>query len=228
MYAAIKVYFGLGLLYKDIINVMAMEHGVVISLRHLKRMLREIGLFRRNNYSNIGYVVDFVHSQIANSGQLHGYRWMYEKCQARNIHCKKEDIRVILGILDPEGTAQRRKRRLLRRSYSSKGPDYLWHIDSYDKLSRYGVCINGCVDGFSRRVMWLNVYHTNSDPRMIGGYYLEVVQSLCGCPRIICGDAGTENTYVRDIQRFLRLDNDDAMAGYNSYMEGRSTVNQCI
>ena len=228
MDAAIKVYFSMGLTYKDIINVMAIEHGVVISLRHLKRMLRQMGLFRRKNYSNIGDVIDFVQSQIANSGQLHGYRWMYEKCLAHNLHCKKEDIRVILGILDSEGTAQRRKRRLLRRSYSSKGPDYVWHIDGYDKLSRYGICISGCVDGFSRRVMWLNAYYTNSDPKIIGGYYLEVVESLGGCPRLVRGDAGTENIYVRDIQRFLRLDNDDAMAGYNSYMEGRSTANQRI
>jgi hypothetical protein len=76
--------------------------------------------------------------------------------------------------------------------------------------------------------MWLNAYYTNSDPKIIGGYYLEVVESLGGCPRLVRGDAGTENIYVRDIQRFLRLDNDDAMAGYNSYMEGRSTANQRI
>ena len=39
---------------------------------------------------------------------------------------------------------------------------------------------------------------------------------------------GLKIYYVRDIQRFLRLDNDDAMAGYNSYIEGRSTANQRI
>ena len=87
----------MGLIYKDIIKALAVEHGVVISLRHLKRILREMGLFRRKNYSNIGDVVEFVHSQMAHSGQLHGYRWMHEKCLAHNLHCKKEDVRVILG-----------------------------------------------------------------------------------------------------------------------------------
>ncbi len=49
-----------------------------------------------------------------------------------------------------------------------------------------------------------------------------------GCPKIVRGDAGTENAYVRDIHRFLRMDNDDPMAGDISYMEGTSTANQRI
>ena len=225
---AIKVYFYIGLLYRDIVRVLAIEHGVVISLRQLKRLLRELGLCRRKNYSGIGDVIDFIRAQIQTSGKLHGYRWMYEKCLLHNLHCKKEDVRVILAVLDPEGNAQRRKRRLLRRSYSSKGPDYLWHLDGYDKLKRYGVCINGCVDGFSRRIVWLNAYHTNSDPKIIGGYFIEAVKSRGGCPRMLRGDAGTENAYVRDMQRFTRMKDNDALAGDFSYLEGTSTANQRI
>ena len=28
------------------------------------------------------------------------------------------------------------------------GPKYLWHIDGYAKLKRYGYCIHGCIDGY--------------------------------------------------------------------------------
>ena len=31
--------------------------------------------------------------------------------------------------------------------YLKQGPDFLWHLDGYDKLSRYGFCIHGCIDG---------------------------------------------------------------------------------
>lgn len=165
--AAIMVYFEMGLQYKDIVRALAIEHGVVVSLRHLKRLLRELGLFRRNNYSDVAEVVEFINEQIQTSGKLHGYRWMWEKCSMNNLRCKKEDVRLILSVLDPEGNEQRRKRRLLRRAYYAKGPNYLWHIDSYDKLKRYGICINGCVDGFSRRIIWINAYNTSSDPQVI-------------------------------------------------------------
>ena len=31
---------------------------------------------------------------------------------------------------------------------SLKGPNYVWHMDRYDKLSPYGLAIHGCIDGY--------------------------------------------------------------------------------
>ena len=39
---AIKVYFYIGLLYRDIVRVFAIEHGVVISLRQLNGSLENL------------------------------------------------------------------------------------------------------------------------------------------------------------------------------------------
>ena len=33
-------------------------------------------------------------------------------------------------------------------------PKFIWHID--------GLCINGCICGFSRKIIWLNVYQKKS------------------------------------------------------------------
>jgi hypothetical protein len=228
MDALISLYFNMGLLYKDIVNILALQHGMVISLCSVERLLRGMSLSRRKNYSRIVDTVDFIQGQIQTSGKLHGYRWMYNKAMLHGFKCKKEDVRTILRVLDGEGTEQRRKRRLSRRSYTSKGPNYIWHFDSYDKLKTYGICINGCVDGYSRKVVWMNAYHNSSNPKIIGGYFMEAVQSLGGCPRVMRADMGTENGHVRDIQRFLRRNHDDAMAGELSYMGGPSTANQRI
>ena len=35
---------------------------------------------------------------------------------------------------------------ILIASYN-KGPNYIWHIDGYDKLSPFGLTIHGCIDG---------------------------------------------------------------------------------
>ena len=53
----------------------------------------------------------------------------------------------LLSNLDPEGTAQRKTRRLSRRIYINKGPNYSWHIDGYVKIKPYGIAIHGCIDG---------------------------------------------------------------------------------
>lgn len=125
------------------------------------------------------------------------------------------------------GVELRGRRRLCRRSYFAKGPNYIWHLDSYDKLKPFGICINGCIDGFSRKIIWMNAYTTSSDPKVIGGYYMDSVERLGGCPRVVRGDRGTENGKVRDFQRFLCRNIHDG-SGIDSYIEGASTANQRI
>ncbi|XP_070411871.1 uncharacterized protein [Nothobranchius furzeri] len=222
----IDFYFDIGLTYKDIKFVLGCRHGVDISERHLKRILSARGLSRRESYCDIADLVEFISNELQYSGQLHGYRWMYAKCREHGLRAKKEDVRLVLKELDPRGVSMRQARRLRRRNYFSKGPNFIWHIDSYDKLKPYGFCINGCIDGFSRKIIWLNAYITSSDPKLIGGYYVDAVQRLEGCPRIVRGDLGTENGHVRGFQRFLVPINLDGSV--DSYLEGASTANQRI
>ena len=40
------------------------------------------------------------------------------------------------------------------------------------------------------------------------------------------GDCGTENVYVAGIQRFLRRECEDDLAGFKSFMYGTSVANQ--
>ena len=42
------------------------------------------------------------------------------------------------------------------------------------------VFMHGCVDGFSRRVMWLRIYSTNRDPWIVAKYFYDVVSELLG------------------------------------------------
>ena len=111
-----------------------------------------------------------------------------------------------------------------RRFYWTPGPNYIWHIDAYDKIKPYGFGISGCIDGFSRRLIWLKVYTTNSDPSIIAGYFLEALKEHRGCPCVVRADAGTENVRVRDIQESLAGNNNNR----NAYIQGPSTGNQRI
>ncbi|XP_070562308.1 uncharacterized protein [Ptychodera flava] len=104
----------------------------------------------------------------------------------------------------------------------------MWHIDGYDKLTPYGICINGCIDGFSRLLVWLEAYTTNKDPTIISSYFVEAVKTRKGCPRRIRADMGTENRYIEQMQIFMRGYHTDALAGHKSFIYGRSTGNQRI
>lgn len=224
----IKYYFQMGLKYRDIIRALNLYHGIDISERHLKRLLKGQHLSRRKHYSAVNDIITFIDNQLRFSGKQHGYRWMWYKCMVAGLKCTKEEVRLVLHHLDPRGTEQRRARRLLRRTYISKGPNYIWHIDSYDKIKRYGFCINGCIDGYSRAIIWLNCYTTSNDPAVIGGYFMQAVISEGGCPLLVRCDLGTENIRVKEYQRFCRRNGVDNRAGANSFLEGPSTANQRI
>lgn len=115
-----------------------------------------------------------------------------------------------------------------QRLYSVQGPNYMWHLDGYDKLKLFGFAIHGAIDGYSRRILWLNVGPSNNDPRLIASYYLSCVQQIRGVPMIMRGDRGTGNLYVAGIQCFLCRNSCDAFSGNDSLMYGRSVSNQRI
>ena len=97
----------------------------------------------------------------------------------------------------------------------------VWHLDGYDKLKPYGIAIHGCIDGFSRHIVWLHANTTNNDPRVIAGYYIDAVKECGGCPRTVRADMGTENVNVEQMQIFLR-------EVQHSFVYGKSVHNQRI
>ncbi|XP_022780830.1 uncharacterized protein LOC111322059, partial [Stylophora pistillata] len=140
----------------------------------------------------------------------------------------REVVRHVLRVFDPEGVEHRSQHRLRRRIYRCKGPNYLWHIDGYDKLKPFGFCIHGAIDGFSRRILWLEVASSNNDPRIVAQYFLDYARQLGGTARIVGGDRGSENRNLAAIQRFFRRSINDDFAGDKSFMYGKSTANQRI
>ena len=82
-------------------------------------------------------------------------------------------MRNILKTLDPEGAEHRSIHSLKGRIHWSKGPNYIWHIDGYDKLKPFGFCIHGAIDGNSRRILWLKVGSSHKKPNFFGEYFLD-------------------------------------------------------
>ena len=89
---------------------------------------------------------------------------------------RREDARLVLLELDPQNVDKRRRRRLRRRIYHSPGPNFVWHIDGHDKLKPYGISIHECIDGCSRRIIWLEVAASNKVPELIAKRYLDAKQ----------------------------------------------------
>ena len=121
----------------------------------------------------------------------------------------RESVRIILVNLDPMGVLLRKRRRLKRRQYINKGPNFVFHIDGWDKLKRYGLCVHGCIDGFSRKIMWLRAAYSNNDPYIVCKFYAQCARENNGVPCVIRSDRGTENVNIELMQTILRYEHDD-------------------
>ena len=140
----------------------------------------------------------------------------------------RDTVRRIVKNLDPVGVESRSRKRFRRRRYVAPGPNVIWHIDGYDKLKPYGFCIHGAIDGYSRRILWLEVGSTNNDPMVTVQYYIDCVRQLGSFPRVVRGDCGAENIHIAAVQRFLRRNCQDNLAREKSFLYGKSVANQRI
>lgn len=130
----ITYLFNLGLTQAEITLCLAVRHNVHISVRHLRRLLARLQLYRRHGLTGPDVVVTYIAEQLRGSGRLHGYRMMTERCRSVRLRVSGNQVYDVLSFLDPEGLTQRRRRRLRRSHYNIPEPNFIWYLDSYDSL----------------------------------------------------------------------------------------------
>ena len=145
-----------------------------------------------------------VQDEITGSGSNVGYRRVWASLRRKGLIAPREDVRQFLLRLDPEGVERRKSQKLRRRIYQTLGPNYVWHFDGFDKLKPYGFSIDGCINGYSRIIIWLGVSASNKCPDLIAYYYLTAAKNLNGTPKFIKSDYGTEHSVTEPIHLFLR------------------------
>ncbi|XP_074642757.1 uncharacterized protein LOC141899985 isoform X1 [Tubulanus polymorphus] len=216
--------FNDGFTNKEICHSLETYFGLAMSERTLKRRLNKLGLKRRCNYQ-LHEVVSVVEEEVRGSGSCLGYRAMTSRLRNRyGIRVPRTVVSGVQRLIDPEGVRERASGILRRRNYSAKGPNYLIHVDGHDKLKPYGFAIHGAIDGYSRRILWLNVSNTNNDPAVIGWYFVDFIEQIKAVPRCVRIDAGTENGILASIQEAFLTDHTNEA----SVVIGRSTSNQRI
>ncbi|PIK33712.1 hypothetical protein BSL78_29470 [Apostichopus japonicus] len=180
----IEHYFMQGFQGQEIVALLGLCHNISISLRHLKRLLRQLNLRRRRQASPVEDIAQVILRELEGSGRNIGYRLMWHRLNyIYGLRVTQDTTRRMLNIIDPDGVSRRSAHRLQRRVYMCPGPNHTIHIDGYDKLKPFGIAIHGAVDGFSRRLLWLKAGHSNNNPRLVAKYYIHFIRRSQGVPK---------------------------------------------
>ncbi|QRV92822.1 hypothetical protein RhiJN_20840 [Ceratobasidium sp. AG-Ba] len=124
---------------------------------------------------------------------------------------------VITGFVhreEPEAVSARKGKAAQPRGvFKCPGSSYLWAIDQHDKWQRFYLWLHIGVDTYSSYILWMKVWWTNSNPRLIASYYLDAAEDLGGVPRLTESDPGSENFGVANSQSTLRQMVDPTLTG---------------
>ena len=179
--------------YEEILYMLKNQHNITISLSTLKRKLRQYNLHRNGVEFDLPALRNAIVEILDGPGCSLSYRSVWHALQRKGIRVPRSVVEEIVRELDPDGVEARKAHRLRRRQYICPGPNKVWHADGYDKIKPFGFPIHGCINGYSRKVLWLYVTRSNNLPDNIASYYLDAVREHGGCPLELYTDLGTEN-----------------------------------
>lgn len=64
--------------------------------------------------------------------------------------------------------------------FYATGVNHIWAMDQHDKWEQFGLWLHIGLDPYSGKILWLNIWWTNSNPRLIASYYLASVHEHKG------------------------------------------------
>ena len=120
-----------------------------------------------------------------------------------NVNISKNDVRKILKELNPSDVQDSWRKLITRRIYDNNGPADVYHIDGNDKLKRWVFAIHGCIDRFSRNILWLHVSTSNNDPLIIAYFCLSCISKYKMSPRTLRMDLGMKTFTVKTSRGFF-------------------------
>ena len=168
-----------------------------------KRKKRKKKVDRKRNASDTE-LREIVSNELSTSLIKVGYRQMTETISVKyNVNISKNDVCKVFKELNPSDVQDRWRKLITRRIYDTNGPADVYHIDGNDKFKRWGLAIHDCIDGFSRKILWVHVSSSNNDPLIIANFYLSFISKYKMCPRTLRMDHRNENIYCEDLQGFF-------------------------
>ncbi|KAJ6466161.1 hypothetical protein C8R47DRAFT_991038 [Mycena vitilis] len=186
-----------------------------IGLTRLRQMRESMGLIRTrkqgHDVESIREAMLRLRAQYPKAGQREISSLLFHEEQ---LSVSRRVITSYFGIYEPELVRQRRANCLKRKRFWAAGANDLWAVDQHDKWKyKFGLALHSGLDPFLGRIQWLKIWWTNSNPRLILSYYLDVVAETGFMPLVSQSDPGVENFGMANGHTLLRHWHDPTLVG---------------
>jgi len=168
-----------------------------------------------------GAELDMHVARVMNAQPASGQIYIMGGLRTLGVNVPRERMRESVRRVDPERALSRWAAHLpRRRNYSVPGPNSLWHIDGNHKLIQWKFVTHGGIDGYSRKLVFLEASTNNRAATVLGKF--ERAVAVHGLPSRVRADRGGENVQVGAFMEHYKG------AGRGSFIVGRSVHNQRI
>ncbi|XP_066920717.1 uncharacterized protein [Clytia hemisphaerica] len=182
------------------------------SLRSLDRRLAHFGIRYTDYTIPIERIESAVTKEMAGPGALLGYRAMHQKIRQKySMNVPRDVVHNVMYDANPDLLEERRlqNKKKPRGHFYSAGSNWVWSLDGHDKLMGYQnwtfpLAIYGCIDTASRKILWLKVWDTNSNPQLIGKWHWDYLSKSNCMPNFMRIDKGSETGTMATMQSYLR------------------------
>lgn len=93
--------------------------------------------------------------------------------------------------------------------------NYVYFL-GYDKLKPYGFPIHGALDGYSCKILWLEVTRSNNKPENVD---LDCIKGNEGCPTLLRSNCGTEIGVMAGMQCYFCQSAKNGFAGEKAHTQ---------
>ncbi|KAI0080939.1 hypothetical protein K474DRAFT_1588842, partial [Panus rudis PR-1116 ss-1] len=158
-----------------------------------------------------------------------GYRRMRTLLRRNyQVRVSEKIVAQLLNTIERSAVLARQKGRYVRTKYYAAGVNQVWCFDQHDKFKRFGLFFHIGVDPFpsTGKWLWLIVWWTNSNPRLVTAQYLKVAREIKGVPLLTQSDLGSENFGIANAHTSIRQYIDPSLEGtlQHRWMTGHNNV----
>ena len=128
----IRSYFLQGFTNAEIAGFLALHHGIILSVRTVKRILKRLKL-RRVKCNNKSPLEEILEELEVSCGSFMGYCQLTRHLRRKyNLQVKRDTVMKFVRIIDAEGVECRKRRRLVGaaehslRTIQCEGQSYPW------------------------------------------------------------------------------------------------------